>query len=141
MMVNEDALAAAKAAHRPAHLLDHADRLMAEHQRRLAPDVPGHDIARADAAGAGADQNFVGPGGGTRVLLDADIAEVVEPCNLHLSGELWGPRGPMSNAAALIINQRLAVIFAGVGSYRGFFRPCSRTMGFAPDDAARGDAC
>ena len=97
VMMDEDALAAAKPAHRRADLLDHADRLVAQHQRRLAPDVPGHDVARADAAGAGAHQDFVGAGRRARVLLDADIAEIIKPCDLHVSPELCGPRRPLSN--------------------------------------------
>ncbi len=90
-MMHEHAIAAAKITHRGARLLDHADRLMSQDQRRLAPDVPGHNVARADSAGARAHQDIVGADLGAGAFLDADIAEIVEPCDLHEpAATLWG---------------------------------------------------
>src|ERR1019366_8204194 len=83
MMVHENAVAGFEAAHRRAGLLDDADRFVAEHERRLALEVPGHDVARANAARARADQNVAVADLGPGAFLDADVVEIVEPCYLH----------------------------------------------------------
>ena len=117
MMVDEDALAAAKAAHRCADLLDHADRLMAEHQRRLAPDVPGHDVARADAAGAGAHQNFVGrrarDGGPARRGYRRSRRAVQLASQWRT---LWSARSDVKRSA-LIIDQSFAITECGRSNF------------------------
>ena len=60
VMVHEDAVTGLELAHRRAGLLDDADRFVAEHERRLALEIPGHDVARADAACDRADEKVVG---------------------------------------------------------------------------------
>jgi hypothetical protein len=77
MMMHENALAAFESLHRGAGLLDGADRLVPEHQWRLALDIPGHDIARADPARTRANQHIAGTNLRPRTFLNADIAEIV----------------------------------------------------------------
>ena len=70
--------------HGRADLLDDSDRLVAQHQRRLAPDIPGHDIAGADAACGRAHEHLGWADRRTHAILDADVAKIVEPSNLHI---------------------------------------------------------
>jgi hypothetical protein len=83
MVMDEDPIAAAEIAHGRAGFFDHTHRFMAEDQGRLAPDVPGHDVARANAARAGANEHISGPNFGTGARFDADVAEIVKACDLH----------------------------------------------------------
>ena len=82
-MMHENALSGAEPAHRRAHLFDHSDRLMTQHQRRLAANIPGHNIAGADATCGCPHQDIVGSDVGRRMILHADIAKVVKTSNLH----------------------------------------------------------
>ena len=124
MMMHENAVARLEAAHRRACLLDHTYRLVAEHQRRLAPDVPGHDIAGADAAGAWRGPNIVGAGFWALGFFDPDIAEIVKTCDSHGGIELCVPRRCLSTA-----QMRGAVAFAPVAA------------GVSPADAKRPSVC
>ena len=83
MMMHENALSGAEPAHRRARLFDHSDRLMTQHQRRLAANIPGRDLAGADAACGCPHQDIVGSDVGRRMILDADIAKVVKTSDLH----------------------------------------------------------
>src|ERR1700735_1221151 len=83
MMMHEDAVADFKIAHRLAGLLDDADWFVAKHERRLALHVPGHDIARTDAARVRADQDVTVADLGPCAFLDANVADVVKPSYLH----------------------------------------------------------
>jgi hypothetical protein len=83
MMMHENAVAAFEFAHGGAGLLDDTDRFVAEHERRLALDVPGHYVARADAARAGANQDVAVADRGPGAFLDADVAEIIKPSYLH----------------------------------------------------------
>jgi len=90
MMVREDALSGTKAAHRGADLLDQADGFVAEHRSGLAPDIPRHDVAGADPAGAGADQDILRAHFRAGHFLDANVSEVVKQCGKHKSYQTLG---------------------------------------------------
>jgi hypothetical protein len=77
MMMYEDAIAGPEGMRRGTCLLDHADRLMTQHAAGLAPDVPGHNVAGADSAGACAHQDIAGADLGARGLFDANVAKIV----------------------------------------------------------------
>src|SRR5258708_7946508 len=83
-MMRENAIAGPKVVDLRTHLFDYTHRLMTQHEGRFALDIPGHDVARADTAGTRPHQNIGGPDCGTRAFLNADIAEIIEPGNLHL---------------------------------------------------------
>ena len=97
VMMHEDAVARLEVAGCGAGLFDHADRLMSQHRAGLAADVPRHDIARTDPAGAGAHEDVADAGFRTGGFLDANIAEIVEACDLHDSQlKLCGAAASMS---------------------------------------------
>ena len=75
-------------------LVDKADRLVAQHRSGLAPDVPGHDVARADSTGVGAYQEVVGPGFGPIDFLDANVSKIVKACGAPKSLQTLG-RAPV----------------------------------------------
>jgi hypothetical protein len=73
------------------------DRLVAEYQRGLAPDIPWHDIAGANAARCNADHDVVGTGFGTGTFFETNIAEIVEPCHPHSHCKTLRSRGGVVN--------------------------------------------
>jgi hypothetical protein len=82
-MMHEDAVARMEAAYCVSRFGDNADRLMAEHKRGLAPDVPGHNIPGADTARCNPDQQVVRARFGPWAVLKPDITEIVKASNLH----------------------------------------------------------
>src|ERR1019366_3636282 len=99
MMMDEDPVAGPKFTHARADFLDHADRLMAKHERRLAPDVPRHDVAGADAAGADAHQHIGAAHRGSGTQFHPDIAEIVETRDLHCHARTLWSASPDVNSA------------------------------------------
>jgi hypothetical protein len=83
VMMHEDAVARMEVAHRASRFGDNANRLMAEHEWSLAADVPGHNIAGADAACCNADQQVVRARLGPRAMLKADITKIIKASDLH----------------------------------------------------------
>lgn len=81
--MHEDAVAWMEVAHRASCFGDDADRLMAEHERGLAADVPGHYIAGADAACCNADQQVVRARLRPWTVLKADITKIIKASDLH----------------------------------------------------------
>jgi hypothetical protein len=84
MMMHEYPVTRPKIAHGSAGCCDDADRFMAEDQRRFTADIPRHDVARTDPAGASLDQEIVRTNLWARGFFKANIAEVVKSRNLHL---------------------------------------------------------
>jgi hypothetical protein len=93
VVMNKNAIARFETAHGIADFFDHSDRFMTQHERRFALDVPGHDVAGADAAGARANQDVVGANLGAGAFLDADVAEIVKPGHLHDPSKMWSGAG------------------------------------------------
>jgi hypothetical protein len=56
---------------------------MAQHERGLAADVPGHNIARADAARCNSDQEVVRARLRAWALLKANITKIVKASDPH----------------------------------------------------------
>ncbi len=83
MVVEEDAVAGGEGRDTRADAFDHAGRLVAEHDGRLASDVPREGVARADAADAHLHEGLAGTDPGDGLLFDADVAEVVDSGNAH----------------------------------------------------------
>jgi len=81
--MHEDAVARMEVAHRASGFGDDADRLMAEHEWGLAADVPGHDIAGADATCCNANQQVVRARLGPWAVLKADITKIIKASYLH----------------------------------------------------------
>src|SRR5579883_3363449 len=83
VMVHEDAIARREAGNaRPGRGND-ARGFVAEHERRFAPNVPRHHIARANAAGARLHQQFAVAGARNIAFFDADVVHVVENRRSH----------------------------------------------------------
>jgi len=83
MMMDEDPVARMKVAHRASGLGDYSNRLMTEHERSLAPDVPGHDVARTDPARRDTDQQVIWPRLRTWALFEANVTEIVKASYSH----------------------------------------------------------
>ena len=101
-MVDENPLSGPKPAHRRTGFFDHPYRLMAQYQRRLAPDVPRHDIAGADAAGFDPHQQIVRSDLRRWMILDADIAEVIQTRDLHHDWNFSAARRPVNLLCAYV---------------------------------------
>ena len=87
MMMQGDALAGTEIRDFLPHR-DHDSRgFMAEHEGRLGPDVPIHDVAGADPAGGDFDQDIPCPDGRHRSSLKADIIEIMDHGHRHVSGQ------------------------------------------------------
>jgi hypothetical protein len=96
-MMDENPLARTKIAYGRARLLDHADWFVTQHQRGFAPDVPGHNVTRTDAAGADADEDFIGANFRRGAFFDADIAEIIKTRDLHTHVKTLGPAAQLVN--------------------------------------------
>jgi hypothetical protein len=104
-MMHEDALAGTKFSNAGTDFFYYADRLMAEHQRRFAPDVPRHDVAGADAAGAHPHQHIGGAHLGAGTLFDPNVAEIVESRYLHCHPRTLWCKAPVVNSRGVVRKQ------------------------------------
>ena len=82
-MVDKDAVARTEIAHSAPSFRNYTYRLVAEHEWGLAADVPGHDIAGADATCCNANQQVVRARLGPWAVLKADITKIIKASYLH----------------------------------------------------------
>ena len=107
VMVHEDAVIDGKL-RLATRFHDDACRLVSEHERRLASDIPPHDVAAADAACHGANEELAVANLGNGAVLDSDVVDVIKYRRAHRScahGSIKtlspSPASSFSNASAI----------------------------------------
>src|SRR5580698_8251520 len=61
-----------------------------QHQRRFAPDIPRHDVARANAGGFRLHEDLAGLQLWNRTLFDANVVDIVQNDGAHRFGNAHG---------------------------------------------------
>jgi hypothetical protein len=128
VVMDEDAVAGLEGRYPFSHCRNDAGRFVPQNQRRFTPNVPGHDVAAANAAGARAYEQFAGTNRGNRTLFDANVVHVVQHRCAHRLAHgctaNFMPSPPSKRSKTRSISASATVPLM---SGRGSISPCARS--------------